>query len=747
MIIKKEVKMKHTKFALGAALLILAFLLVGCPRTVGGEIETTYTVTFIANSGEDEIGHFSYHDQESCEIKSGSTCEAIVPSIYAVFEGLFTFSHYTEQGTNTVFDFSTPITKNLTLVANYELIIPDCKCVATNDGTGLNISLNVSYSSKGSYIIEVYDESNTRIYNTETTNYWFTDTISDLEPFKEFTVKTYRAYNGQKSKERTLTAYTSKKTKILMMMYMDGDNNLNDPIFLDLNEAEYGLGSYTKEDTINNVKVIALWDGWEEPDGAEQTHYFDHPASRLLELGPETTPVYQEGSITESGYKLSENTIDRSNLAPWLASGEVDMSNKQTLLNFLNQVQKMYRADVTILQFSNHGGGPRSYTPRTAILPNGKEIKLNSMNGRRSMCWDESSGGKTFLKTSDISWALKEAGFSKDKQFDLIIEDVCLGSSIEEAYELRDYTDLFLASPNNVPGNGLDYTVLVKEFENGLKYSSTAYIIATDAVEQYAIDYTKSDSFWLQSINKYCKDKYGESFTTDFTSLSDAFSYGDNSFKSDLANFASSLSLYSDVSTISLISPFWLTYVAEELDEVVDEIFTNGGAACTKIFWDNNKKELTTEKNADDTIIISRLGLLSTVLTPLQPIYYQGTYSWLYDLGWVLDGMSYYAGVEGWTQLQTKINNVYGYLSNSIRKSWRDGCYLPSYYTEKDTWLTSKTSKNYYGLTISGETFAARIEGDTAYIINGNYPSWYTELAFGRDCKWNDLLKALYPAE
>ena len=745
--------MKHTKFALGAALLILAFLLVGCPRTVGGEVETTYTVTFIANSGEDEIGHFSYHDQESCEIKSGSTCEAIVPSIYAVFEGLFTFSHYTEQGTNTVFDFSTPITKNLTLVANYELIIPDCKCVATNDGTGLNISLDVSYSSKGSYILEVYDENNTRIYNKETTDRWFTDTIPNLEPFKEFTVKAYRAYNGQKSKEKIITAYTSIKTQVLIMMYMDGDNNLNDPIFLDLNETEYGLSKFADDNKRNNVRVMALWDGWAENGDGETTPQFKQSGSRLLELGPDETPVYGtngEGKpvITESGYTLSSHTIDRSSYAPWLQSGEVDMSSKQTLLNFLKQIRRMYRADVTILQFSNHGGGPRSFLPKTATLPNGKEIKLNSSTGRRSMCWDETSGGKTFLKTSDISWAIKEAGF--DKKFDLIIEDVCLGGSIEEAYELKDCTEYFLGSPNTVPGYGLDYTNMINSLVTSMKNLSTssfldsaAYIMAKDICEKYREDYSLTDQTWINHINQVITEKTPEGETPQTIS-----SLGELSNDEKI-----SLSLNSNLNTISFINSFYLDYICRDLNTIVDEIFARGNILCTKYFWDNQKNELTETENYN-TIPITRAQLLSTIMNPMQPINYQGTYSWLYDIGWLFDGIVFYANKEGWSELTTLINNSLEYLDKAIITSWRDGCEYPSYYSydknesNSTSWLVNSDHPyNYYGLTISGETFAARIEGDTAYIINGNYPSWYTELAFGRNCKWNDLLKALYPAE
>ena len=67
------------------------------------------------------------------------------------------------------------------------------------------------------------------------------------------------------------------------------------------------------------------------------------------------------------------------------------MSQRTTLENFLTWAKENFDADKTILQFSNHGGGPRS-----ASLMQGNY-------GRRSMCWDYSNNGNndsfnSFLK-------------------------------------------------------------------------------------------------------------------------------------------------------------------------------------------------------------------------------------------------------------------------------------------------------------------------------------------------------------
>ena len=61
-------------------------------------------------------------------------------------------------------------------------------------------------------------------------------------------------------------ALTKKTSDWLVVMYMDGDNNLHQPIYMDMNEVEYGLNNIRNSDDTaksgyDSVNVVALWDG------------------------------------------------------------------------------------------------------------------------------------------------------------------------------------------------------------------------------------------------------------------------------------------------------------------------------------------------------------------------------------------------------------------------------------------------------------------------------------------------------
>ena len=775
---------KHMSFLTGLLVCFFVFMFTGCPSQVnsddGGGNKTPVdnkeyvTVTFDAT----EKGYYVYESQQTktFRVEKGNVCvESNPPSIKSGnYYYLYQFDAYYKLDETEPFDFSTPITEDITLVAKYNIKAVEITKIATNfDGT--KISISPKHSAKYAYPeIENFNYSLT-VIDTVTNQKVFTDEqsivdmpssieVTGLTHAKKYLISIEAIYNEEHSKPVQSFAYPAKKVDILVLMYMDGDNDLNNPIFLDLNEAEFGL-SKISEDNQNRIAILALWDGWA---GNGKDALIGSSGTKLLELGADEGELLSGDSFTVAAQKLSDKTQDLSDRAEWLASGEVDMSDKQTLVNFLTFAKTMYYVQSaitgpnnTILQFSNHGGGPRSLNlPKTAILPNGKEIKLNGNSGRRAMCWDEGSGGKTFLKTSDISSALEETGY-KDFPFGIIIEDVCLGGSIEEVYEVKDYTSYFLASPNNVPGTGMDYTILVEAINKYVLTTNYANLksVATALCEKYKTDYTISSETWTKFLNEYIEDLLAknEAFKDEYNAFSD-------SEKKEFMEYLKqqlSLSL-SDMNTISLIETSGLFNTRFCLNKVVSEILNNGNKYCTKFFYDSVNNTITTtvpDPSSTTILPIERTWVLQDQsLRPYNNINYQGTYSWLYDLGTVLEGMYYISDAEGWTDLSSALNELAGNINKAVIFAWRDGCDYPTYSTQYDSdyypysygWLGGKGSnanKSYlhYGLTISGETIKGTLNGDVFTIENGDYPSWYTELKFGQECKWNDLLKVWFP--
>ena len=736
--------MKKSKLALLLGTLLSLFVLAGCPSPAGTpenppepQPETEYvTVTFDAT----EKGYYVYKDEQTktVRVEKGAVCtENFIPKLQDTTTNYYEFAKsYCKKGTTEVFDFSTPITEDITLLAQYNLKAAEIRNFS-NILDGTKIEFEPYHSSKWltikdfNYEITVKDLTENKVVYTDEGDIKDLPSkveVTELTHGNKYSISIETIYKNDRSLPVQKEAYPLKEVSFLMMMYMDGDNNLNDPIFLDLNEAEYGLSKLSEENQAK-VAVLALWDGW---TGDEKTSViYGTAGTKLLELGADD----DENNMTA----LSAKTKDWSSKAEWLSSVEVDMSDKQTLVNFLNFVNSLYYVksqsldpNCTILQFSNHG--------------------------RRAMCWDETSGGETFLKTSDISAALEEAGYSNDNKLGMIIEDVCLGGSIEEAYELKNYTSLFLASPNNVPGKGMDYTTLIEAVNTNVlnkEYSKYIKDVGSAVCNKYTKDYAVSAETWEKvvedTLNKMLEN---EEFKTQYNALSssekDNFK---NSIKKQLSINAS------DLSTISLISTSYFSWVNFYINKVVTEILNNGNAYCKNFSYDAEKNEINQTapvSGSNTNMPIPRsLVLQDSCLRPYDAINYQGTFTWLYDLGYLVDHMAYIASVEEWQDLYKALNDLAGELNNMMLFAWRDGCDYPTYSTEygktpyKYGWLGgagSDASNKYlhYGLTISGETIKYTVNGDKINIINGDYPSWYTELKFGQDCKWNDLLNAWF---
>lgn len=538
-------------------------------------------------------------------------------------------------------------------------------------------------------------------------------TLDNLEDGQEYTVNLYTITSDNiSSKAATKTIKTGpQETEFLFIMYLDGDNNLNNPIYLDMNEVEYGLAALNESNFTDQVKVIALWDGYAGDTENPATSLWGTPSTHIYELGMDSR--VPDNSMAFLG--LSSNTFDWSYTADWLSEGEVDMSSKQTLQNYLEWIKAHFSGTKTILQFSNHGGGPRS------LLPN------DDRYGRRAMCWDDTTGLDTFLKTKDVSDVLAAVDLKNGNKIDLIIEDVCLGSTIEEAYQYKDYAKYFIASPNTVPGFGLDYDVLLKS----MKQYATIPTIGEGIVKQYKQSFALSNTEWMNILAQYNAH------------------YGANTFDEK------SISLvYNGACGLSFVNLEALegdSGVLAKLDKLAEGLCgLQGKTINMDVTFNNSTKHLE-----GDFLEIMR----DYLVMPGNPIYYQGSYTWLYDIGAILDAIDklFYNNLSLCQWLNSQVpaistgdwqriaRTVMSPLSSAIACSWRDGYTKPSYdstVTWSNAWIGNSLYQNYYGLSICGGTIAEDIDAQ-------KYPSFYeTDLQFAKDCPhWDALLKLWFPAD
>lgn len=580
---------------------------------------------------------------------------------------------------NELFTNTTPVTKDIILTARWK---------NPNKVDGIHLINTEEKSILKWFKDDDYDEYQVSYKKTGDTTPTI-ETVSGSELILN-DIKISETYTFEVSERKTsyeaftnTGSYETKaliNTDYLILFYMDGDNNLHSSLFTDLNEIENGLYYIRNEDgtpkaDFASVSAIVLWDGYSGTDNKINTTY-GTPGSYIYNLGADS-------SVNNS---LSSKTINVSDSASFVSSHEVNMGSKDTLKAYYLWALNRYEADYIILQFSNHGGGARSVTYSQ------KDEFAFSDDLRRSMCWDDSSN-KNFLKTKDVPVAMTEANMPK---VDLIIEDVCLGASVEECYELKDSANYFLASANNIPGSGLNYVDLIKSFTADADIKS----IGKEAVISYRNQYEYSQLAWEATVNSY---KINEKTKALFENLSD-----------EKINKYFSYLCY----TLSLIDLSKIDEVKDAIDSLSDEIRFNGNNYTATI---NN----TSCSGTDFIKYLSEYDIFAHI--------YQGTFMWLYDLSFLMTEYKTYAGT--WEGLSSKSDAVISKLNDAIVYTWKDGYKKPT--CDNVTQGASPYYSSKAGISIA----TGLVVINDNKICEPSYPSWYeSDLQFGQNSSWSNLL-------
>lgn len=562
-----------------------------------------------------------------------------------------------------------------------------------------------------------------------------------------FTVKTDTT--GHYVKAYGTPTITKKKTDNLVIMYMDGDNNLNDPIFMDLNEVEYGLYKIRNSDGtpktgFQSVNVVALWDGipeYENNSGGKVTPLLLHPDTGIFEVGTDESNYIQD--ITDPGCVLSNNTKNLSYTADnWLLKtnahnanlltadsyGEVSMSSKSTLVNYLKWVQERYEADHVYLQFSNHGGGPRSNTISIfdSNVLHTKDINNYTPTQTKALCWDDTTGDfGVFLKTKDVSDALTEAGYGASNKLSMLMFDICLGASIEDAYQFRNFADYMVASPNNIPGYGFNYVKFIESFSK----TNDVKAIGSQLVDDYMNFYI--GDCWSTVAAKLNILAGMEVFEAP-TSYEPCPTEMDKQMV-DIMNAYSS----GGITTLSLID-------LAKVEQLVKDINSLGNTIKSKNNIVNIEEKNITYSDCIDFYFIQP----SIWYEPGWTMNYEGSFAYLLDVGYMANNIMKNSSDKSSPlydeTVANKANKVLSSCKNAIVKSYRE-CLI---YDEKAHTIEIgyyNTSSG-YGITITGgnkfcDVYASSPSGFAWYTT---LPSWYkTDLEFGSG-DWAALMDSWY---
>lgn len=211
---------------------------------------------------------------------------------------------------------------------------------------------------------------------------------------------------------------TDTDSKWLVLVYLDGDNNLEGAAIDDFNEIENALYNLGDAD----INILALFD---------RTSIYDTSNDNWAE-----TRLYQV---------MPDNDSDTINSILLKNYGELNMGNPVTLSNFISYAKNNYTYENLMLIFWNHGGGARS-----------KDITLSTSSPlTKAVCWDYTDD-EDCLYLDEVQQALSSK-FDSSNKLDILGFDACLMGTVEVAYEFVDIASYMVASMHTEQGDGWDY--------------------------------------------------------------------------------------------------------------------------------------------------------------------------------------------------------------------------------------------------------------------------------------------------
>jgi len=254
-----------------------------------------------------------------------------------------------------------------------------------------------------------------------------------------------------------------------IMVYMDGDNNLEKYALWNLNNME-------KVDMPSNVHITFM-----------------------LDRSPNFSKLDGDWSDTRMGI-VSHDLNPKTITSPMENVGELNMGNPDTLTSFINWSTEIAPAEHYALILWDHG------------------------DGVEGTCWDFSSNYDN-LTISEIQRAIENSNVDK---FDLIGFDACLMSDIDVAFGLKDVTDFLVMSQAEEPATGWNYSKWLSIF-NYTSNPSTELLAKAVAltyghfyrypVTMSVIDTSKTDEL-LDSMENFAHDLLAQ--PTDVYDLIDA---------------------------------------------------------------------------------------------------------------------------------------------------------------------------------------------------------------------------------
>ncbi len=226
-----------------------------------------------------------------------------------------------------------------------------------------------------------------------------------------------------------------------IMLYIDGDNNVEEYFFYDLNEMEMVELDY------DLVKIIVVADrigGYWTGDG-------DWTDTRAFELGYDPAGYNEELNMTDGPHPTQRIAIPPLGITETSTDVEVNMGDGETLRKFVEYSMSEFPAANYMLIPFNHGGGWRNddYKPVPFL----------------ELCWDETSGGDV-LYMKEVRQALETAiNNAGEGKIDVLPFEACLMGMLEVYYEMKSVAEISIASAEVMYALGFPFKQIFDEIQ------------------------------------------------------------------------------------------------------------------------------------------------------------------------------------------------------------------------------------------------------------------------------------------
>jgi hypothetical protein len=234
-----------------------------------------------------------------------------------------------------------------------------------------------------------------------------------------------------------------------IMFYMDGANDLEPHMA----KAMLDLENVGSNDKINLVSQIARL-SQDEVKKVLGEKYKDDPKA-LEEVKNHKTNIDGDWNGVKRYYII--NNQDTPSRHPYYTSRMerdlylTDISNPQTLADFVSWGIKKYPAKHYMLVVMDHGAG----------WPGALNNDFSGYNGQ-------------MMSTPSIAEALKTAEKTTNKKLDIVHFATCLMGSSEVAYQLKDSADYMIASEEMGTTKALNYGPVIQKINDSLRNGGTS---------------------------------------------------------------------------------------------------------------------------------------------------------------------------------------------------------------------------------------------------------------------------------